>query len=44
MPSKDFKEVGVDSQLVIVHFDPVGSIPEQRKSSVSFKKESIQMK
>lgn len=23
MPSKAFKEVGLDSQLVIVHFDPV---------------------
>lgn len=23
MPSKDFKEVGVDSHLVVVHFDPL---------------------
>lgn len=23
MPSKNFKEVGVDSQLVVVHFDPL---------------------
>jgi uncharacterized integral membrane protein len=23
MPSKDFKEVGVDSQLVVVHFGPL---------------------